>query len=78
MCLHFRRPDLWPAMRRLVAPGGVLLIETLARHPSNLDVNPNFLGERDELVAAAGDLVVEIHGRATAGKRATDRLLARR
>jgi len=78
MCLHFRQPNLWPPMRRLVAPGGVMLIETLARHPSNLDVNPDFLGERDELLAAAGDLVVEIHGRATVGKRAVDRLFARR
>jgi 2-polyprenyl-3-methyl-5-hydroxy-6-metoxy-1,4-benzoquinol methylase len=78
ICLHFRQPDLWPAMRRLVAPGGVMLIETLARHPSNLDVNPDFLGERDELVAAAGGLVVEVSGRATVGKRSVDRLLARR
>jgi 2-polyprenyl-3-methyl-5-hydroxy-6-metoxy-1,4-benzoquinol methylase len=78
MCLHFRQPALWPRMRELVAPGGVLLIETLARHPSNLDVNPDFLGERDELLAAAGDLDVVFHGRATAAKRAADRLFARR
>ena len=78
MCLHFRQPSLWPRMRELVAPGGVLLIETLARHPSNLDVSPDFLGERDELLAAAGDLDVVFHGRATTGKRASDRLFARR
>jgi len=64
MCLHFRSPAIWPAMRELVAPGGVLLIETLARHPSNLDVAPEFLGEPGELLAAAAGLAVEFHGRA--------------
>lgn len=78
MCLHFRQPDLWPRMRELVALGGMLLIETLARHPSNLDVNPDFLGERDELLAAADGLAIELHGRAAAGKRVVDRLFARR
>jgi len=78
MCLHFRQLSLWPRLRELVAPGGVLMIETLARHPSNLDVSPDFLGERDELLAAAGDLDVVFHGRATTGKRASDRLFARR
>ena len=78
ICLHFRAPAIWPGMRELVAPGGVLVIETLARHPSNLDVNPDFLGEPDELAAAAGELVVEFEGRAVTGKRASDRLFARR
>jgi len=75
--LHFREPALWPSLAGLLAPGGVLLIEVLARDASNLDVNPDFLGERDELLAAAGGLVVEVHGRATVGKRAVDRLFAR-
>jgi 2-polyprenyl-3-methyl-5-hydroxy-6-metoxy-1,4-benzoquinol methylase len=78
MCLHFRQPSLWPRMREFVAPGGVLLIETLARHPSNLDVSPDFLGERDELLAAADGLDVVFHGRATAARRAADRLFAKR
>jgi 2-polyprenyl-3-methyl-5-hydroxy-6-metoxy-1,4-benzoquinol methylase len=78
MVLHFRQPNLWPLLPGLVAPGGWLLVETLARHPSNLDVNAEFLAERDELLAAADGLEVESHGRATTGRRATDRLAARR
>ncbi len=78
LCLHFRRPKLWPRLPALVATGGVLLVEVLARDASNLDVNSEFLAERDELLAAADGLVIEFHGRASAGKRATDRLFARR
>jgi SAM-dependent methyltransferase len=78
LCLHFRQPDLWPRLPGLVAAGGVLLVEVLARDATNLDVSPEFLGERAELLAAARGLDVLFHGRATAGKRATDRLVARR
>lgn len=78
MCLHYRDPSLWPSLPALVAPGGLLLVETLARDASNLDLNPGHLSERDELLAAAKGLAIEFHGRAAAGKRATDRLLARR
>lgn len=78
MCLHYRDPALWPALPALVAPSGVLLVETLARDATNLDLNPDHLSERDELLAAATGLSILFHGRAAAGKRATDRLLARR
>jgi SAM-dependent methyltransferase len=77
LCLHFRQPRLWPELPRLVAPGGALLVEVLARDATNLDVDPDYLGERDELLEAAGHLAVEFHGRTTLGKRAVDRLLAR-
>jgi 2-polyprenyl-3-methyl-5-hydroxy-6-metoxy-1,4-benzoquinol methylase len=78
MCLHYRQIDLWPKLPRLVAPGGLLLVETMARDATNLDVNQEHLSERDELLAAAKGLKIEFHGRAAAGKRATDRLVARR
>jgi 2-polyprenyl-3-methyl-5-hydroxy-6-metoxy-1,4-benzoquinol methylase len=78
ICLHFRREDLWPRLPGLLAPGGTLLVETLARDASNLDVDASFLSERDELLAAAGGLEVLVHARGAAGKRAVDRLLARR
>ena len=78
LCLHYRQPSLWPALPGLLAPGGLLLVETLARHPSNLDVNPEFLSERDELFEAAGRLTIEFCGRVATGKRTSDRLLARR
>jgi 2-polyprenyl-3-methyl-5-hydroxy-6-metoxy-1,4-benzoquinol methylase len=78
ICLHFRAPHLWRELPRLVAPGGVLLVETLARDASNLDVDPDFLSERDELLEAARGLEVVFHGRAAAGRRAADRLFARR
>lgn len=74
--VHFRDPSLWPSLPRLVAPEGLLLVEVLARDASNLDVDPDFLAERDELLAAAAGLVVELRGRASVGKRAVDRLLA--
>lgn len=77
-CLHYRQPDLWPRLAPLLAEGGVLVLETLARDATNLDVTPDHLSERDELLAAATGLVVEFHGRCAAGRRATDRLLARR
>lgn len=78
LCLHYRDASLWPRLAPLVAPRGALLVEVLARDPTNLDVNPEFLGERDELLAAAGDLEVVFSGRATAGRRVVDRLFARR
>lgn len=78
VCLHFRQPKLWPALAPLVAQGGVLIVEVLARDPANLDVNPEFLGERDELLAAARGLEIEFHGRTSVGKRAADRIVARR
>ena len=78
ICLHYRDASLWPRLARLVAPQGALLVEVLARDPTNLDVNPDFLGERDELLTAAGDLEVVFSGRAAAGRRAVDRLFARR
>jgi SAM-dependent methyltransferase len=78
LCLHFRRTELWPQLASLLAPRGLLLVETLARDAANLDVNPDFLSERDELLAAAQNLDVLLCARGTAGKRATDRLLARR
>ena len=49
----------------------------LAHDATNLDVNPEFLGERDELLVAAGGLDVVFSGRAAAGRRAVDRLFAR-
>jgi SAM-dependent methyltransferase len=78
LLLHYHQPDLWPGMRAAVAPGGVMLVETLAHHPSNLDVDPAFLSERDELLAAAGDFEVVLQGQAMDGQRAVDRLFARR
>ena len=77
LCLHYRDASLWPALPPLVAPQGSLLIEVLAHDATNLDVNPEFLGERDELLAAAGGLDVVFSGRAAAGRRAVDRLFAR-
>lgn len=78
LCLHYRQPDLWPQLAPLVAENGLLVLETLARDASNLDITPDHLSERDELLAAASGLAVEFHGRAALGRRATDRLLARR
>jgi SAM-dependent methyltransferase len=78
LCLHYRDASIWPELPRLVAPRGALLVEVLAHDPTNLDVDPAFLGERDELLAAAGDLEVVFSGRASAGRRAVDRLFARR
>lgn len=76
--LHYRDARLWPRLPPLLAPGGLLLVETLARDATNLDVTQDHLSERDELLAAAAGLEVLFHGRAAAGRRATDRLLARR
>lgn len=78
LCLHYRQRDLWPKLPRLVAPGGVLLVETLSRDATNLDLNPDHLAEHDELLAAARGLDVVVHGRVSVGKRAVDRLFARR
>lgn len=78
LCLHYRDASIWPALSPLVAPKGALLVEVLARDASNLDVDAAFLGERDELLAAADGLDVLFSGRAQAGKRAVDRLFARR
>jgi len=76
LCLHFRRPALWPLLPSLVDLHGMLMIEVLARDATNLDVNPEYLAERDELLAAASGLDVVFHGRALAGKRVTDALIA--
>ena len=78
LCLHFRHASLWPSLARLVAPQGALLVEVLAHDATNLDVDCEFLGERDELLSAASGLDVEFSGRAQTGKRAVDRLFARR
>jgi hypothetical protein len=76
--LHYRDARLWPRLPPLLTSGGLLVVETLARDATNLDVTPEHLSERDELLAAAAGLEVLFHGRAAAGRRATDRVLARR
>jgi SAM-dependent methyltransferase len=78
LCIGFHDPALQPALRRVTAPGGLLVLEALARVPPNAEIDTRFLASEDELLAAAGGFRVLRLDAGASGGHATFRLVARR
>ncbi len=84
-CFHFHAPRLFPAMRALLAPGGMLLVEVLTRaraattaEPAAPPVSEAFLAPRGSLLEHAGDLVVHLYREGILRGRGQAQLLAQR
>jgi tellurite methyltransferase len=46
---YYLQRDLWPLYRRVIRPGGVLIMETLLQDGSRSDVHPDYFLAPDEL-----------------------------
>ncbi len=79
-CFHYRQPELWPAMRAALAPGGVLVAELLTVRNLERHAHPSrrWLVEEGELVRWADGLEVLLEEEGWRGERHTARLIARR
>lgn len=80
-CFHYRQPDLFPALSRALAPGGVLIAEvatitSLEKNPQKPSVR--WLAERNELLRSCEGLDVVYYREGWIGERALARVLARR
>ena len=81
LCVNFHAPHLWPAFEPLLAPGGVLLMETLTRENARLGLpgpSERWLVGPDEILGAAAGLEVLLHHEAVIGGRHRAQLVARR
>jgi tellurite methyltransferase len=77
--LNFLQRDLFEPLARALAPGGLLLLETLARsHVDELghSFNPDYLIEPGELLRAFGDLEIVDHREGVAQRSAASRGVA--
>ena len=81
LCSHFHAPPLWPAFRDALAPGGVLVLETLTSRNVELGLaapSPRFLIAPGEILRAAEGLTVLLHVEDVIDGAHRARLVARR
>jgi 2-polyprenyl-3-methyl-5-hydroxy-6-metoxy-1,4-benzoquinol methylase len=81
LCRHFHQPSLWPALRAALAPGGVVVFETLTRLNEGTGVtapSARYLVVPGEILGAAEGLEVLLHDEALHEGRHVARLVARR
>ena len=74
-CLRYYQPSLMPAARDLLAPGGLLLVETRLVTP---DSDSPFRARPGETLGFAGDLHVHLYREGRIGGRDGAQLLAQR
>lgn len=79
-CFHYRQPALFAAMRKRLAPGGVLVAELATVQNLERHARPSrrWLAEPNELLAAAEGLFVAYYREAWLDDRHVARLAARR
>lgn len=79
-CFHYRQPDLFDALRKVLAPRGVLIAEVATI--TSLEKNPQkpsarWLAERNELLRCCEGLDVVYYREGWIGDRALARVVAR-
>lgn len=79
-CFHYRQPDLFAAIEKELAPGGIVLAEvaTIRTKERNPLRSVRWLAENNELLHAAGRLELVYYREGFFGDRALARLVARR
>jgi SAM-dependent methyltransferase len=80
LCRHFHAPSLWPSFRAALAPGGVLVMETLTRENVALGLpapSAQWLIGKGEILVAAEGFDVLVHDEALHDGRHVARLVAR-
>ncbi len=81
LCSHFHAPEIWPAFRAALAPGGVLALETPTSLNADLGLrapNARYLVAPGEIVTAAAGLEMLLHVEAVLDGVHRARLVARR
>lgn len=79
LCTHFLDRGLWPALRRAVAPGGLLIFQTFTEaHAERTTFPPQYCLRKGELLRALEGFEILAHRVDDDGGRVLESALARR
>lgn len=79
VCIHFHAPELYPALRGMLAPGGFLVVETLTTENVDLDLphpSERYLATPSQVLTYAEGLRVRLYREALVDGTVRAQLLA--